>query len=101
MSTQTIPRHYAYVTRMVLRLFREGALSNVASVEVEPEWGYTTRLRYRNGATRITYGNDIGLNAGAATELARDKAYTKLFFKNMGAHAPDGSAFLSRGGRIR
>jgi D-alanine-D-alanine ligase-like ATP-grasp enzyme len=79
---------------MVIRLFREGALSNVSSVEVEPEWGYTTRLRYRSGAIRITYGNDIGLNAGAATELARDKAYTKLFFKNIGAHAPEGSAFL-------
>ncbi len=65
MSLDQVPSHYAYMTRMVLMLFHESALPNVASIEVEPEWGHTTQIRYNNGSTRMTYGNDIGLNPGA------------------------------------
>lgn len=89
-----IPRHYAYVTRMVIDLYHSSALSDVISVEVEPEWGYTTRIRYSNGATRMTYGNDIGLNAGAAADVVRDKAYTKYFLQRLGFDVPRGLAFL-------
>ncbi len=89
-----IPRHYAFVTRTLLELFSNDMLANVAAVEVEPEWGYASRIRYTNGATRLTYGNDIGLNSGAAVDVARDKAYTKLFLERMNIATPRGEAFL-------
>lgn len=89
-----IPRHYAFVARTLLELFSQGMLGNVLDVEVEPEWGYVSRIRYKNGAVRITYGNDIGLNPGAAADVARDKAYTKLLLERMGVATPRGEAFL-------
>jgi D-alanine-D-alanine ligase-like ATP-grasp enzyme len=89
-----VPRHYAFVTRMVVELFRCGALPDVASLEVEPEWGYVTRIAYRGGETRMTYGNDIGLNSGAASDVASDKAFTKHFLQRSGFATPEGSAFL-------
>jgi D-alanine-D-alanine ligase-like ATP-grasp enzyme len=89
-----VPRHYAFVTRMVIELFRAGALPDVQSIEVEPEWGYATRISYRGGETRMTYGNDIGLNSGAASDVVTDKAYTKHFLQRSGFATPAGAAFL-------
>jgi D-alanine-D-alanine ligase-like ATP-grasp enzyme len=89
-----VPRHYPFVTRMVVELFHRGALPDVASVEVEPEWGYVTRIAYRGGETRMTYGNDIGLNSGAASDVVSDKAFTKHFLQRSGFATPAGSAFL-------
>jgi glutathione synthase/RimK-type ligase-like ATP-grasp enzyme len=91
-----IPRHYAFVTRTLLDLFSSGMLANIADVEAEPEWGHASRVRYKNGAIRITYGNDIGLNSGAAADVARDKAYTKMFLERMNIATPRGEAFLFR-----
>jgi D-alanine-D-alanine ligase-like ATP-grasp enzyme len=88
------PRHYAFVTRMVIELFRRRALPDVASIEVEPEWGYATRIVYRGGETRMTYGNDIGLNSGAACAVVTDKAYTKHYLQRSGFATPAGAAFL-------
>ncbi len=89
-----IPRHYSFVTRTLLDLFYSGTLANVVEVEAEPKWGHAARIRYRNGAIRITYGNDIGLNSGAAADVARDKAYTKMFLERMHIATPRGEAFL-------
>lgn len=89
-----VPRHYAFVTRMVVELFDRGDLPDVASIEIEPEWGYATRIVYRGGETRMTYGNDVGLNCGAAAQVATDKAYTKHFLRRSGFATPAGAAFL-------
>src|SRR2546430_9863593 len=89
-----IPSHYPYVTRMVASLFAEGALTNVVSVDIEPEYGYVARLRYTNGAYRLTRGNDVGLNSGAANDVVKDKAYTKYFLRSSGVECPVGEAFL-------
>lgn len=89
-----IPRHYPYVTRMLLDLHRRGALPAVASVTVEPEYGYATRIEYSSGAVRTTFGNDLGINPAAACDLAKDKAYAKFFFRRDGIACPPGAAFL-------
>jgi D-alanine-D-alanine ligase-like ATP-grasp enzyme len=94
-SAAPIPRHYHYVTRMLLDLFRSSALPDVVSVEVEPEWGYTTRIRYRDGRARLTYGNDVGLNPGSAEDVAKDKDYTKWLLARDGFTVPRGSSFLA------
>jgi D-alanine-D-alanine ligase-like ATP-grasp enzyme len=89
-----IPEHYSYVTRSLLRLHDEGMLSNVTSVDVEPKYGYTTRLTYTDGSYRITYGNDLGLNTGAACDLAKDKGHTKFMLRTIGVNCPEGEEFL-------
>lgn len=96
MSVPSTPPHYPFVTRMIHGLHREGLLTNVASIDIEPEYGYAVRLQYHNGAARITRGNDVGLNAGAAADVVKDKAYTKYFLTQAGVRTPAGSAFLTR-----
>ncbi|EWC60853.1 Cyanophycin synthase [Actinokineospora spheciospongiae] len=86
--------HYPYVTRMVAGLFAEGALSNVVDVEIEPEYGYVTRIHYANGTYRTTRGNDVGLNSGAAQEVVKDKAHTKFFLRRSGVPCARGESFL-------
>ena len=86
--------HYPYVTRSLVRLFGEQLLPNVVSIDVEPKYGYVSRLSYVNGDHRITYGNDLGLNTGAAEELARDKGHTKFMLRSIGVNCPEGEEFL-------
>ncbi|MGY0231795.1 hypothetical protein [Longispora urticae] len=94
MTGQDTPRHYPFVTRMVDSLYRGGLLTNVATVQIEPEYGYATRIRYNDGSSRLTRGNDVGLNSGAACDVMRDKAYTKHFLRLAGVRCPRGEAFL-------
>jgi D-alanine-D-alanine ligase-like ATP-grasp enzyme len=42
----------------------------------------------------MTYGNDIGLNSGAACDVVTDKAYTKHYLQRSGFATPAGAAFL-------
>ena len=86
--------HYPFATQMLIALFSEGLLPDVRTVEVEPEYGFAARIVYRNGAVRITKGSDIGLNRGAASDVAKDKHYTKIFLQGGGFRCPTGSAFL-------
>lgn len=86
--------HYPYVTRSILRLMGKGALTNVTSVDVEPDYGYVTRISYTDGSHRITYGNDLGLNNAAACDLAKDKGHTKFMLRTMGVKCPDGDEFI-------
>lgn len=86
--------HYHSVTRRLLRLFRQGRLTEVKAVEVEPEYGHVAKITYRNGAVRITNGSDVGLNSSAAYEVANDKAYSKFFLEQAGFSCPRGRAFL-------
>ncbi len=37
---------------------------NVVGINVEPDYGYVSRIAYVNGGYRVTYGNDLGLNDG-------------------------------------
>lgn len=86
--------HYAYVTRILIGLFEEGRLPNVETVEVEPEYGYATRVRYRDGSIRMTRGNDVGLNPSGACDVAKDKGHTKFFLISSGINCPAGSEFI-------
>lgn len=83
-----------FVARVLNELFQEGRLTEVASVEVEPEWGYKARVTYRSGVVRLTSGNDVGVNPGAAVAVAKDKAHSKHFLRASGFRVPDGREFL-------
>lgn len=86
--------HYAYVTRSAIRLFNAGLLTNVTDIDVEPDYGYTTRLTYDDSSHRITYGNDLGLNPGAACDLAKDKGHAKFMLRTIGVNTPKGTELL-------
>ena len=88
-----MPRHHSYVTRMLVRLFAAGDLSNVQSVEVEPEFGQVARVTYRGGDIRLIKGNDVGLNSWAAIETLRDKEFTKFLLRSSGYRCPAGRSF--------
>ena len=86
--------YYPYVTRRLIHLFNEGKLDKVARIDIEPEFGYVTRLCYRDGSYRITFGNDVGINAGTACDLAKDKGYTKRLLYAIGILTPASETFL-------
>lgn len=88
-------RHYAYVTRMIIDLFERGLLPEIATIEVEPEYGHCTRLVYRSGGVRITRGGDVGLNSSAASALVQDKGYTRYFLESGGFHVAKGASYVS------
>lgn len=89
-----LKEHYPYVTRSLIRLFGKQALTNVASIDVEPRYGYVARLTYTDGSHRVTYGNDLGLNTGSAESLANDKGHTKFMLRTMDVECPMGEEFL-------
>ncbi len=88
------PEHYPYVTRRLVHLYETGALTNVKDFNLEPNYGYVTRINYIDGSCRITYGSDLGLNEGAACELAKDKGHTKFMLRTIGVECPEGEEFL-------
>jgi D-alanine-D-alanine ligase-like ATP-grasp enzyme len=85
---------YPFATEMILRLYNDGLLTNVATLEVEPEFGYAFRIRYKKGAVRMGYSADVGLNTGAAHTVTEDKAFTKHFLRLSGFATPKGQTFL-------
>jgi D-alanine-D-alanine ligase-like ATP-grasp enzyme len=89
------PLHYPYITRVLIELFESGALPNVASVQIEPVYGYVGRIVYRDGTVRFFRGSSMGMNRLGASEIARDKGYTKFFLEQLGYSTPRGKVFLS------
>jgi len=89
-----VPEHYTYVTKSLLRLHEHGVLTNVRSIDVEPEYGYVSRINYDNEEHRIVYGYDLGLNAGAPCDVAKDKGHTKFILRASGINCPAGKEFL-------
>ena len=86
--------HYPFITRLLIELFASGSLPNVASVEIEPVYGYVGRIVYRNGTVRFYRGTSMGLNRLGASEVAKDKGYTKYFLEQLGYKTPRGQVFL-------
>ena len=90
-------RSYPYETRLIMELFDNGHLPNVASIEVEPQFGLAVRVLYRNGAVRMIHESDLGLNLGSANRVARDKVYTKHYLRLGGFSTPKGEGFTLNG----
>lgn len=88
------PSHYPYLTRRVLHLFEQGALTRVSSIDVEPAYGHVVRINYDDGSHRVLYGNDLGLNTSAAADLAKDKGHSKFMLRTIGVDVPEGREFL-------
>jgi len=89
------PLHYPFITRLLIELFESGSLPNVESIRIEPVYGYVGRIVYRDGTVRFYRGSSMGLNRLGASEIARDKGYTKFFLEQLGYRTPRGKTFLS------
>ena len=86
--------HYPLSTRILLDHYNSGRLSNVASLIIEPRYGYVGRLLYHNGAVRMFRRTNVGVNNHGAAEMSKDKGYTKFFLQQLGYNTPRGTVFL-------
>ncbi len=86
--------HYPFTTRLLLDLYAQGELPNVAELLIEPRYGYAGRLRYTNGTVRMIRDARVGLNNNGATSIATDKGYAKFFMQALGYATPVGQVFL-------
>lgn len=89
--------HYLYVTRVLIDLYNAGELPNVASLDIEPAYGYVGRIVYHNGSVRLFRGTNLDVNLNGASEIARDKGYTRYFLHNLGYHVAPGKVFVLPG----
>lgn len=66
-----------------------------ASILLEPEWGCAGQIKYKSGIRRYFRMSTLDLNTMGASEIARDKAYTRFFLQEMDFPIPRGRSFLS------
>lgn len=81
------------MTQTLLELHRDGALTEVESIEVAPG-GFATRITYRNGTCRMTGLGDLGIDPSSASRALMDKSITKHFLAAMQVACPKGKTLL-------
>lgn len=86
--------HYPLSTRVLMDLYNAKELPNVTAIQIEPVYGYVGRILYRNGSVRFFRGSGMGVNRLGASEVAKDKDYTKYFLNLLGYKTPPGKLFL-------
>lgn len=86
--------HYPFVTRLLIDLFNDGELSNVKNVVIEPVYGYAGRIEYKDGSVHLFKWTNLGVNRSGASEISKDKGYTKFFLRQLGYKTPEGEVFL-------
>lgn len=87
--------HYPFPMRLLIELFAAGELPNIASIILEPTYGYAGRIIYKNGSVRMLRGNNLDINHHGASEISKDKGYAKYFLQQLGYITPIGQVFLS------
>lgn len=80
-----------YLTALVARL----APKIGAKVVVEPKWGITAQIKYKNGVVRSLRMYTLDLNPIASSDIARDKDYAKYFMKESGYPVAEGGTVYS------
>lgn len=90
----TAQPHYPTATKALIDLFNCGELAHVLKIDIEPEYGHAGRIVYKNGAVRMFRETNSGINSHGASEIAKDKGYTKYFLQLLGYSTPRGKTFL-------
>jgi len=93
-QTLEIKPHYPFITKLLLDLFQSNELPNVRAVDIEPEYGHAGRIVYKNGSIQLFRATKLGINSLGASEISRDKGYTKYFLDALGYCTPRGRVFL-------
>lgn len=83
-------RKLPYLTRLAQKL----APKVGARVVIEPEWGITAQIIYKNGITRSLRMYSLDLNHIASSDIARDKDFAKFFMKKKGYPVAEGRTFF-------
>lgn len=86
--------YFPLPAQVLIELFNSGELPNVDEIGVEPEYGYAARIVYKNGSVRCIRGTSLGINSLGASEVAKDKGYSKFFLEKLGYNTPKGGVFL-------
>lgn len=80
-----------YLTKLIKKL----APKIGARVVVEPEWGITAQIIYKNGVVRSLRYLSLDLNHIASSDIAKDKDYAKFFMKKRGYPVAEGITIFS------
>jgi D-alanine-D-alanine ligase-like ATP-grasp enzyme len=81
----------SFVTPILQKIARKAGVKIV----VEPEYRYAGQVILPDGRKRYFKGTYFDLNPAAASEIAKDKAYTDFFLKKMGYSTIEGEAFFT------
>lgn len=65
-----------------------------AKVVVEPEWGISAQIIYKNGIVRSLRFYSLDLNHIASGDIARDKDYAKFFMQKRGYPVAEGKTIF-------
>lgn len=87
--------HYPFTTQVMLNLFNQGALDQVETLDIEPDYGYVGRVLYKNGSVRYFKGSNLNFNGHGVAEILKDKNYTKYFLRQAGYQVADGKIFVT------
>ena len=79
-----------YLTKLIKKL----APKVGAKVVVEPEWGITAQIIYKNGVVRSLRMYSLDLNHIASADIAKDKDYAKFFMRKRGYPIAEGRTFF-------
>lgn len=66
-----------------------------AKFVIEPEWGITGQIIYKNGVVRSLRYLSLDLNHIASSDIAKDKDYAKFFMNRAGYPVADGITIFS------
>lgn len=73
-----------YKQPLLAELFLKIGKKIGVKVFLEEEWGIVGQLSYPNGVKRYFRGTTVDINTMGASEIARDKDYSKIFMDSMG-----------------
>ncbi len=79
-----------YLTSLVQKL----APQIGAKVIVEPEWGITAQIIYKDGVVRSLRMYSLDLNPIASADIAKDKDFASFFMKAKGYPVAEGQTFF-------
>lgn len=63
---------------------------------IEPEWGHVAQIVYGNGVVRSLWRYSLDLNNIASGDVAKDKAFAKIFMKKWGYPVAPGQTFFEK-----
>lgn len=87
--------HYPFPVRLLIEMFNADELQNIESIIHEPTYGFAGRITYKNGSFRMIRGNNLDINSHGASEISKDKGYSKFLLEKLGYKTPKGRVFLS------
>lgn len=61
---------------------------------IESEFNSAGKITFNNGKETYFYNTTFEINNSASAKIAKDKAYTSFFLKNMGYRVPEGQTFF-------